>query len=197
MKLGFILLVTLSLPPLMGLAADELPFDRTRINRYSLDGLVRSIALRQGERIWFGYDLEQAKPFKVWRAPGARGDSGLKRGYTTKSVGTALFEDKSEEGWKLALGDREQTLKVRYLGCTQGKGYFEFRWELRHDSRRLNLRERVPIDVDKIVRELRVDGLKAGEALQLSPDAGKAWKTTDGKATTALSGNQWTRLELP
>lgn len=181
----------------VGIATDELPFDRTRINRYSLDGVVRSIALRQGEKIWFGYDLERATPFKVWRAPGTRGDSGLKRGYTTRSVGTALFEDKSKENWKLVLDEREQPLKIRYLGCTQGKEHFEFSWELKHRSRRLTLSERVPTDADKIMRELKVDGLKSGETLRLPPDAGRAWKHSGGKTVDALSNNKWIQLELP
>lgn len=177
--------------------ADELPFDRTRINRYSLDGRPRSVSVRQGELIWFGYDLEQAKPFKVWRAPGARGDSGLKRGFTTRSVGTALFEDKSMAGWHLVGRDQSPPLKVRYLGCTQGKGHFEFRWELTTGSRRLRLRERVPIDGDKIVRDLRVEGLKSDEALQLPAAAGRAWKNAEGNAVAALNNNKWIRLMLP
>src|SRR5687768_17008447 len=45
-----------------------LPFDRDLINRYSVDGRPRSIAIRQGRDVWLGYDLEQAKLFKIWRA---------------------------------------------------------------------------------------------------------------------------------
>jgi hypothetical protein len=177
--------------------AGELLFDRTRINRYSLDGLPRSISLRQGERIWFGYDLERAKPFKVWQAPGPRGDSGLKRGYTTRSVGTSLFEDKSQDGWSLARGDQVNPLKIRYLGCTQATGHFEFRWELRHESRRLTLNERVPIEAETVARELKVEGLQASESLRLPPVVGTAWKTADGKSAKALIGGRWTRLMLP
>ncbi len=194
MKLGFPLLLAWLLSPMTVIAADDLPFDRTRINRYSLDGVVRSVAIRQGERIWFGYDLERATPFKVWRAPGERGDSGLKRGYTTKSVGTVLFEDKSKHDWKLRQGDSKHGMKTRYLGCTEGKGYFKFSWEFRHGSRRLKLSERVPIDADRIVRELRVEGMNSGETLQLPT---QAWKTPDGKSVNALSNSKWFRLVLP
>ncbi len=46
----------------------ELPFSRDIINRYSLDHLPRSLSIRQGADVWFGYDLERAKLYKLWRA---------------------------------------------------------------------------------------------------------------------------------
>lgn len=173
-------------------AADELPFDRSAINRYSLDGLPRSISIRQGTDIWLGYDLERAAVCKVWRAP--EGKTGLEGELTMKSVGEALFEDQSEDGWQLADGG---ALKARYLGCTQGEGYFELRWQLRSDSQALLLSERVPIGADDTVRrELKVEGLKADESLLLPATAGAAWKTADGKPAKELKADKWIKLTI-
>src|SRR5688572_22514829 len=75
----------------------SLPFDRQVINRYSLNGRPRSLSLRQGEDVWLGYDLEQAKPFKVWQAPA--GKPGLSmRGFVARSEGVTWFEDATSEG---------------------------------------------------------------------------------------------------
>ena len=179
--------------------AKELPFDRGVINRYSLDGLPRSISIRQGRDIWLGYDLERATLRKVWRAP--KGESGLAGGFTTRSVGTALFEDKSDDGWKLQSGNQSVPLLVRYLGCTQREGRFELSWELRHESRKFRLRERVSTSgAGKAIaasRELRVEGLNPGESLALPATAGAAWRTSEGMSAKSLAGDKWIRIHLP
>ncbi|MGB0581599.1 MAG: hypothetical protein ACPGVU_18025 [Limisphaerales bacterium] len=183
----------------LGLSAeDQLPFARAQINRYSLDGLPRSISVRQGADVWLGYDLERATLRKVWRAP--QGKAGLSGGFTVRSVGTALFEDKTDAGWSLAKAGKTIGLKVRYLGCTQGEERFELHWELRRGERRLQLRERVSKSADgeaKAWRELKVLGLKSGEALQLPPAVGAVWKTAGGRAPAALAGGQWIRIVIP
>jgi len=179
-------------------AADGLPFDRSAINRYSLDGLPRSISVRQGKDVWLGYDLERATLRKVWRAP--RGKSGLTGGFTTRSVGKTLFEDKSDAGWSLAKTGQTSGLKVRYLGCTQRDGHFELRWELQQASRKFRLKERVPTTADDQVtvwREMKVEGLMAGESLQLPAVVSAAWKTAGGRSVKALAGKQWIRIIIP
>jgi hypothetical protein len=187
-----------TLPAAQG-PAKGLPFDRELINRYSFDGLPRSISIRQGADIWLGYDLERATPRKVWRAP--QGKPGLTGGLTTRSVGTALFEDKSDDGWKLQSGERSLPLMIRYLGCTQREGHFEVSWELRHESRKFRLRERVSIsDAGNGVeasRELQAEGLRTGESLTLPEAAGQAWRTSDGKLAKSLAGDKWSRISLP
>jgi hypothetical protein len=200
-----ILVITVMLFCFWGIPAAEgqtkgLPFDRGVINRYSLDGLPRSISIRQGRSIWLGYDLERATPRKVWRAP--KGKSGLAGSLTTRSVGTALFEDKSDDGWKLQQsGKRSVPLRVRYLGCTQREGYIELSWELRHESRKLRLRERVSTSgAGKGIvasRALQVEGLNQDESLALPATAGAAWRTSAGKAAMLLAGDKWIRIDLP
>src|SRR6056297_4314349 len=87
------------------LSSRELPFDRQRINRYSLDHLPRSISIRQGEDTWLGYDLQRAKLYKLWRTP--EGEVGLKQsGFVMRSVGVTTFADKSNETWKLQWGGK-------------------------------------------------------------------------------------------
>lgn len=193
----FTFLIALSLAPIVGLA-DELPFDRSAINRYSLDGLPRSISVRQGADVWLGYDLERATPCKVWRAP--EGKSGLSGGFTVKSAGKALFEDKTDAGWGLLKNGKASGLKARYLGCTQSNRHFELRWELMHGERRLKLQERISRFAGSDVavwRELKVEGLATGESLQLPTAVGAAWKTAGGRSATALAGSQWIRIVIP
>jgi len=174
------------------------PFDRTRINRYSLDGLPRSISVRQGADVWLGYDLERATLRKVWRAP--EGKPGLSGGFTVKSIGETLFEDKSDGRWELVKAGMASELKVRYLGCTQGDGRFELRWELSRGERRLQLRERVPESHDSEVaawRELKVEGLGDGESLRPPTAVGAAWKTAGRQSIAALSDGSWIQIIIP
>lgn len=183
-------------------AAEEnrsLPFDRARINRYSLDGLPRSISIRQGQDIWLGYDLERATLQKVWRAPS--GKPGLSEGFTTRSLGTSLFEDKTDDAWKLQTKKQTLPLKIRYLGCSQREKYFELSWELQHGSRKFRLYERIPIlnnnDETEATRSMRTEGLNAGEALLFPNSAGKAWRNSEGKLARSLAGKQWNQIHLP
>ena len=179
--------------------AAPIPFDRGRVNRYSLDGVPRSISLRQGDAVWLGYDLERATVMKVWRAP--EGKAGLTAGFTPRSVGTTLFEDATGNGWRLRAGASLQSLEVRYLGITQARDHFQLRWELQGDSRRWQLEERVPLagrhESSGAVRELRVTGLKSGEALLPPAAVSKAWKSSTGEAVPSLSTDRWVRLVLP
>lgn len=174
-------------------------FDRARINRYSLDGLPRSISIRQGQDIWLGYDLERATLRKVWRAP--FGKPGLTSGFTTRSLGTTLFEDKTQESWTLHTEQQDLPLKVRYLGCSQGEGYFELSWELRHESRKFVLHERISISKDsdaiKASRILRVKGLRSGDSLLLPNSAGEAWRRAENISASSLTDEQWNLIYLP
>lgn len=165
--------------------AEELPFDRTAINRYSLDGVPRSISIRQGSA-WLGYDLERATVMKVWRA--RDGEVGLEGSFTVKSVGDVLFEDKSGQSWTLN-GD---SADVRYLGCSDVEGCFELRWELKRGARTLRLAERVSTKAgDQIWRELKVNGLSEGDLLELPAVAGKAWNMSD-----KFQNGKWIRITL-
>jgi len=165
--------------------AEELPFDRTTINRYSLDGVPRSISIRQGSA-WLGYDLERATVLKVWRV--RDGEVGLEGSFTVRSVGEALFEDKSVHSWTLN-GDAAD---VRYLGCSEVEGGFELRWELKTGARTLRLAERVSTEpADRIWRELKVDGLDEGDLLELPALAGKAWNLSE-----KLLNGKWIRITL-
>ena len=177
------------------LGGTSLPFDGAAISRLSLDGLPRSLSIRQGPDIWLGYDLERATPCKVWQAPA--GKTGLiTSGFTTRSEGKAWFEDRSEESWKLRRGGETKALKVRYLGCTQFDGGFELLWELRHAGGMLKLMERIPTTAapaaERVRRELRVEGL-AGEEVLLPP----APTATAWKSATSLSGAGSHFLTLP
>jgi hypothetical protein len=171
--------------------AQQLPFDRSAISRYSLDGVPRSISIRQGADTWLGYDLDRATILKVWRTP--EGKAGLEGAFTVKSVGEALFEDKSDEGWTW----NGEPVEVRYLGCSDFDGRFELRWEFRKGARKLQLTERVSaIAREGVSRELRIEGLEKGESLALPAAAGAAWKTKSGKAAKEIPGNQWIRINL-
>jgi hypothetical protein len=194
-----------------------LPFAPDVISRLSLDGKPRSLAIRQGPDVWLGYDLPRAAVLKAWRAP--PGKPGLvKSGFTTRSTGTTWFEDPSDADWVLQRGAASVPLAVRYLGCSQRKDHIELRWELRHDTGAVQLFERVPLDaapaVDRVVRELRVEGLSPGESLLPPSTLRKAWKITPvpnssvpnnsdpnapaaGAPTPALRGTHPYRLTLP
>ncbi len=180
----FALLLTL-------LAVAQLPYDQSAINRYSLDGVPRSISIRQGADIWLGYDLERATLIRVWRA--LEGESGLKGTFTVKSSGETLFGDKSEDGWTW----NDEPVEVHYLGCSDFDDRFELRWEFKNGTRTLQLTERVPTSKGEIVaRDLKVEGLEKGESLTLPAAAGAAWKTDRGEAAKEISGGQWIRITL-
>lgn len=174
----------------------DLPFDRERINRYSLDHLPRSISIRQGADVWLGYDLPRATIYKTWRAPD--GEAGLKQsGFVTRSVGKTLFEDRSDESWTLRRGGENTPLSIRYLGCSEREGHFELRWELTHDADVMTLRERVPMNAENAVtRKIQVDSLPSGSRLLLPLPAQKGWHlvTADGTAASGLTDTQWYRL---
>lgn len=179
-----------------------LPFAPEIISRLSLDGKPRSLSIRQGTDVWLGYDLERATILKAWRAPA--GKPGLiKSGFTTRSTGTTWFEDTSAAAWELRRGASTVPLSVRYLGCSQRKDHIELRWELRHDAGTLQLLERVPLatapTADRVVRELRVEGLGPSETLLLPSTARQHWKLTvdQNSAASGLGGTQWHRLTLP
>jgi len=171
----------------------DLPFDRERINRYSLDHLPRSISIRQGADVWLGYDLPRATIYKVWRAPD--GEAGLKQsGFVTRSVGKTLFEDKSNESWELRRGGETTPLSIRYLGCSEREGHFELRWELTHDADVMTLRERVPMTAESTAtREIRVESLPTDSRLLLPLPAQKGWNlmTAEGTAASSLTDNEW------
>ena len=179
-----------------------LPFDREAINRYSLDNLPRSLSIRQGTDVWLGYDLERATLRRVWQAPS--GKPGLVvSGFTTRSAGTAWFEDKSAEKWQLRREGKAVPLTARYLGCSQREGGFELSWELRHADGVLKLMERIPISAapaaERVTRELRVAPLSPDEALLLPLPAREAWKLINkgDKSAPTLTGTEWHRLTLP
>jgi len=194
-----ILLIAWSLVHWVG--AGELPFDRELINRHSLDGLPRSLSIRQGREHWLGYDLERAKVFKAWRAPG--GKPGLElSGFVTKSVGKVKFEDASADSWRLQRAGKEVPLSIRYLGCSQREKAFDLRWELRHDRGRIELQQRVPMSAAEAGGwqiEIRGEGLAADEVLLLPRALNQSWKPTltIGKAAAGLSDSEWHRFILP
>jgi hypothetical protein len=194
-----ILLIAWSLVHWVG--AGEMPFDREIINRNSLDGLPRSLSIRQGSDRWLGYDLERAKVFKAWRAP--VGKVGLElTGFVTKSVGKVKFEDASVDGWRLRRAGKEVALSIRYLGCSQREKAFDLRWELRHDRGSVRLHQRVPMSAaedDGWQIEIRGEGLAADEVLLLPRPLHQSWKPTltIGKAAAGLSDSEWHRFILP
>ncbi len=168
-----------------------LPFDPARISRLSLDGIPRSLAIRQDGGIWLGYDLEGARVFKVWRAP--QGKAGLAvSGFTTKSVGETLFSDKEAQGWRWRRADGTKTPRVRYLGCTDETGRFVLLWELRDGDDAVVLHERVATAAGRARRDLRVEGLGEGEALLPPKGMAAAWEAS----ASPLRGAGWHRFAL-
>jgi hypothetical protein len=168
-----------------------MPFDREAINRYSVDGIPRSLSIRQGSDVWLAYDLERGLLFKIWQAP--PGKPGLvTTEFTVKSSGTTWFHAPAAASWELVRSGRVVPLKIRYLGCIQREDGFELSWELRHDSGALILRERVPpataAATDRVRRELRAESLLPGDVLRLP--AHEAWNT-DGNI-----GPAWQAITL-
>lgn len=183
-------------------ATEDLPFDREIINRYSLDGLPRSLSIRQGDDVWTGWNLERAKVFKAWRAE--EGKPGLiSSGFTTRSSGTKWFEDNSDETWRLQREGNAVPLRIRYLGCSQRESYFELSWELRHDKGIVTLRNRIPMAAasrsERVALEVRAESLAEDERLLLPEPVQKAWKFShgEGQSASALTDNDWYSLTLP
>jgi hypothetical protein len=180
----------------------ELPFNRDIINRYSLDHLPRSLSIRQGADVWLGYDLERAKLYKLWRAPA--NSSGLeKNDFTVRSVGTTLYEDKSEAVWQLQRRSDLTPVRTYYRGCSHQAEYIELKWDLTFDRRTIHLMERIPVAGKSFgatpVRDLRVEGLQEQEALVPPNPTQIAWKITksDGTTIDSFQDSHWHRLTLP
>lgn len=174
----------------------DLPFDRGRINRYSLDHLPRSISIRQGSDRWLGYDLQRAKLYKAWQAPS--GEPGLKAsGFTVRSVGQTWYEDRSEETWRLERAGEIAPLTVRYLGCSQRETHFELSWHLTLGAEVMTLRERVPLaEAEQTVREIRIDSLPRGSQLLPPRPTQNGWelKNPEGELAGGLSDSKWYRI---
>ena len=185
-----------ALPAIPLLRAEEdalLPFDPERIRRLSLDGVPRSLSIRQGDSVWLGYDLERAVVMKIWQAP--EGKPGhLVSDFTTRSSGETLHGGAGEgERWRWRHDGQFVDPAIRYLGCSQEDGYFILSWELRHGNDTLTLRERVNFrsEQGKVIRQLSVAGLTEGEELQ-APGLGPRWNPD----TTTLTGAGWHRFVL-
>ena len=178
-----------------------LPFDRTVINRYSLDEIPRSLSIRQGNDMWFGYDLERGALRKVWQAPAGK-PGVMTINFVTRSVGATWFEDKSGETWQLQRQGKTVPLTLRYRGCTQREKHFELTWELQHDTGTLKLSERISrtgaaAGAGRAVREVRVENLAPGEALLLPRAAQAKWQSSSNAAAGAIKGTDWHHLALP
>ncbi len=180
----------------------ELPFNRDIINRYSLDHLPRSLSIRQGADVWFGYDLERAKLYKLWRA--TANSSGLeKHDFTVRSVGTTLYEDKSEAVWQLQRRNELTPLRTYFRHCSHQAEAIELKWELTSDRRTMYLIERVPVSGELLeatpVRDLRVEGLQEEEALVPPNPTQSIWKLikSDGTTIVSIQDSKWHRLTLP
>lgn len=188
-------LATIAAVPVTTLA---LPFDPEVISRLSLDGKPRSLSIRQGTDVWLGYDLERATVFKTWQAP-ANKPGLIKNTFVTRSAGTSWFEDATNDRWTLRRGDKTLPLVSRYLGCTHKKEHIALRWELKHDEGVFQLHERIPLaaaETARVVRELRVESLPAGDALLLPSSAQKAWKV-NADQDPVITGTAIHRLTLP
>jgi len=174
MKRSWFVLPFLILGSLVPADEPPLPFDPGAIHRYSLDGVPRSLSIRQGENRWLGYDLERGTPFRVWTAK--PGSSGLiVDGFTARSQGEPLFADSSDSTWRLLRGGEAVETSLRYLACSDRGDAIELRWEIRHEGVSVAIRERVPRHPEGdptgcAVRLLEVDGLAPGCAL-LPPKA--------------------------
>lgn len=183
-------------------SSTDLPFNREIINRYSLDDLPRSLSIRQGADVWFGYDLERAKLYKLWRSP-ANGSGLQKSDFTVRSVGTTLYEDKSEASWQLQRKNELTPVRVYYRGCSHQADSIELKWELTCDRRTTLLIERIPVSGKSLganpVRELRVEGLQEEEVLVPPNPTQIAWKiiNSDGTTTGFFQNSHWHRLTLP
>ncbi|MEC5127809.1 hypothetical protein VSU19_13670 [Verrucomicrobiales bacterium BCK34] len=184
-----------------GRAEEALPFAPSQICRYSVDNIPRSIAIRQGAGIWFGYDLEKALVFKVWKSPENK-PGVIVKSFKAQSSGAALFEGETSEGWQIARGGKSLPLTARYLGCTQHKENFELRWELRYPDGTINMSERIAVTPATAgappTRELRVESLPEGASLALPAAYFEAWELTgpDRKPVKTFTAAAWHQLSL-
>jgi len=186
--------------------ADEagLPFAPDRVQRLSLDGVPRSLSIRQGDDFWLGYDLERGTPFHVWRAkPGTTGL--IVDGFTTRSQGETRFTDSSEHTWRVRRnhGDAVPTT-LRHLSCSDRGDAIELGWEVRHEGGSIRIHERVPHQPEEppdggVIRVVEVEGLPSGWRLLLPESTTDAWTLLDagGKAASAIEGNGVFRIILP
>jgi len=183
-------------------SSDSLPFDPAEICRYSIDNIPRSLSIRQGADVWFGYDLEQARVFKVWRAPADK-PGVVVNSFKAQSSGTALFEGKAGEGWQIKIDGKSIPLIPRYLGSTEQEGNFELRWELSHPAGTITLSERIPKtkapDRSEPYRLVRIESLAPGVLLVLPEMYRETWVLTDpeGKTVSTFTGPDWHQLSLP
>lgn len=183
---------------------EALPFGREVVNRYSLDGVPRSISVRWGGDLWIGYDLERARAFRVWRA--SHDEAAERRGvFTVRSEGERLYQDDSDGTWTLRRGEKSVPLRIRYLGCSHREDRFVLRWELRDRERSLVLEESVPtVEPPRgkpLSRRLRVEALTEGEALAPPEGVLDAWRILSGTGEEAaerkvLAGGSWHRFVL-
>lgn len=187
-----------------GPSGEALPFGRDVVNRYSLDGVPRSISVRWGGDLWIGYDLERAQAFRVWRA--SDDETAGRRGvFTVRSEGERLYRDDSKGTWTLRRGEASVPLRTRYLGCSHREDRVVLRWELRHDEGTLVLEESVstakPPPGKTPARRLRVEALSEGEAIEPPKPVLGGWRILAGTGEeaaerTGLVGGAWHRLVL-
>ena len=185
--------------------ADEagLPFDPERIHRSSLDGVPRSLSIRQGERSWLGYDLERGTAFTVWT--GKPGTTGLiVDGFTTRSQGETRFTDSSDGSWRLSRDGELVVTSFHYLACSDRGEAVELLWEVRHDEGAVRIRERVPhrlheSERGQVVRVLAVAGLGENGQLHLPEATAGKWTLLDaeGAETKRIDRDGTYRLILP
>lgn len=179
--------------------AGPLPFDRSAINRYSLDHLPRSLSIRQGDGVWLGYDLERAKVYKVWRE-NPRTSGLLAKDFTTKSAGETWYQDAATDTWDLRRGGERVPLAVRYLGVTESAEHFELTWAMSHPAGKLRLTERVersaaPAGV-RASRLMRVEGLAPGDVLCPPAAASESWRNDGEPSGDGIKDNAWHRWHL-
>ena len=188
--------------PLLAIAGDpDLPFDPGTVNRYSLNGVVRSLSVRQGDRTWLGYDLERGTVFVAWQAP--ENEPGFTGNFVTRSRGKEWFSDSSSESWKLFREEELVTSKLRYLSCSHREDSMELLWELRHESGAIAISEHTPTIAPerevRAIRELHISGLQPGEALRPVSAVSEAWELVDeaGDPITEIQTSGVYRIILP
>lgn len=177
------------------------PFDPEVISRLSVDNVPRSLSICQGGTVWLAYDLERARLIKCWQADKS-GKGLLRKAFVTQSKGKTLWKpsDGNAGGWRL-LEQPDADLAWRYLGCKDQRAHILLTWEVRHQERSWQVEERVPLaktEGGRIIRELRVSGLKNADKLVPPELQSPAWKlqTRDSQAVAAIATGDWHRLIL-
>ena len=177
------------------------PFDPAVISRLSVDEVPRSLAICQGKKIWLAYDLERASLMKCCRAD-KPGDGLIQKTFTTASKGTILWTPSRADGSAWTLKDApDSALSIRYLGCKDLRSHILLTWQLRSDSRDLQLEERIPVDKAGdalLIREIRVSGLQKGDSLMPQELQSKKWQLldSDGKTQSGIQSGAWHQLLL-